>query len=112
MMTKSTSSSLMKDSVTFTTDFVRRPPSDNINISVEPPGEPLASCGAYTPGVTTRTCLVDLLPATPHPPCERIVRPPSPPNSHDASTETKEIKPVMCRAVWARSSAIILAYHK
>ncbi|CAL4171803.1 unnamed protein product, partial [Meganyctiphanes norvegica] len=46
-MKQSTSSSLIKDSVTFTMDFVPRFPENSI-MTVQPPKEPLASCGIYS----------------------------------------------------------------
>ena len=134
MMSKSMSSSLIKDSVTFTTDFVRKIPTDNINITVEPAKEPIASSIVYSPSVTTRRCLHseeqneqqleddDLItsPRFARRNCERVVDScsySSSPSSKTSNYFANSHKPniysgTKCRAFWARSSAILLAYHK
>ncbi|XP_066978092.1 uncharacterized protein [Macrobrachium rosenbergii] len=130
IMRQSMSSSLIKESVTFTTDFVRKIPLDNINMTVEPPKEPIASSGVYSPPIFTRRYPnrrdSDASPGSPvtqesissqmpKNACSRpLLNAPSPNLSTHFSNNNKfsEVDGSKCRAFWARSSAVILAFHK
>ena len=130
-MRQSMSSSLIKESVTFTTDFVRKIPLDNINMTVEPPKEPLASSGVYSPPILTRrypnrrdSDVSSGSPVAPEDPfssqmpknaCSRpLLNAPSPNLGSHFSNNNRfaELDGSKCRAFWARSSAVILAFHK
>ncbi|XP_053652519.2 uncharacterized protein [Cherax quadricarinatus] len=133
IMRQSMSSSLIKESVTFTTDFVRRIPLDNINMTVEPPKEPLASSGVYSPPILTRryptkmnnsnsessspfTLGESISSSRIHKnPCNRtLLNAPSPNITSSVINNNKlqENDGSKCRAFWARSSAVLLAFHK
>ncbi|KAK7076653.1 hypothetical protein SK128_005397 [Halocaridina rubra] len=131
IMRQSMSSSLIKESVTFTTDFVRKIPLDNINMTVEPPKEPLASSGVYSPPIFSRRypnnhdsdihskspSMEDSFTSSqlPKNTCSRpLLNAPSPNLGGNFSNNNKlpEVDGSKCRAFWARSSAVILAFHK
>ncbi|XP_076054741.1 uncharacterized protein LOC143033322 isoform X2 [Oratosquilla oratoria] len=127
-MRQSMSSSLIKESLTFTTDFVRRIPLDNINMVVEPPGEPLASSVVYSPPVALRNNKLppassDLMSRTISSSSERLNSPGPIHNTCRTSSGgtlygfgdfNNKVggSGIKCRAFWARSSALLLAYHK
>nr|XP_027217231.1 putative zinc metalloproteinase YIL108W [Penaeus vannamei] len=131
VMRQSMSSSLIKESVTFTTDFVRRIPLDNINMTVAPPKEPIASSGVYSPPRFTRRypsktldsstgstlSIEDSLSSsqTHKNTCSRpLLNSPLPNLTNSLANNNKLQEPdgSKCRAFWARSSAVILAFHK
>ena len=133
VMRQSMSSSLIKESITFTTDFVRKIPLDNINMTVAPPKGPLASRGVYSPPVFTRKYPSKVLNAnsgsaspltieeseftspTQKSTCTRtLMSAPSPSitTSLINNNRNQDCDGSKCRAFWARSSAILLAFHK
>lgn len=133
IMRQSMSSSLIKESITFTTDFVRKIPLDNINMTVEPPKEPLASSGVYSPPVFTRKYPnkvfnansgsaspltieeSELSSPAQKSACSRaLLSAPSPnlSNSLINNNRNQDCDGSKCRAFWARSSAVLLAFHK
>ncbi|XP_063880352.1 uncharacterized protein LOC135111195 [Scylla paramamosain] len=132
VMRQSMSSSLIKESITFTTDFVRKIPLDNINITVAPPKEPLASSGVYSPPVFTRKYPgkvfnansgsaspltieeTELSSPTQKSTCTRsLLSAPSPNIANSLLNNNRnQDDGSKCRAFWARSSALLLAFHK
>ncbi|KAK3874151.1 hypothetical protein Pcinc_020882 [Petrolisthes cinctipes] len=135
IMRQSMSSSLIKESVTFTTDFVRKIPLDNINMTVEPLKGPLASSGVYSPPsllsrrntnrlsnssnmspLTIEESMMSSPSPTQKTACSRtLLNAPSPNISSSLLNNNKNLMEndgSKCRAFWARSSAVILAFHK
>lgn len=160
-------SSLIKNSMTFTTDFIRKKSVENISMVVEPLKDRMATSAVYSPSFSVRnyesslkhyksmnninsptspcfeifehSCLsqnikkVEFAPKSPNPSTESISFFKTPimqfkvNSSKSLSSSTLDAnfandnnkiidsfvgKQIACRAFWARSNAVILAYHK
>ncbi|KAB7504743.1 putative zinc metalloproteinase [Armadillidium nasatum] len=160
-------SSLIKNSMTFTTDFIRKKSVENISMVVEPLKDRMATSAVYSPSFSVRnyesslkhyksmnninsptspcfeifehSCLsqnikkVEFAPKSPNPSSESISFFKTPimqfkiNSSKSLSSSTLDAnfandnnkiidsfvgKQIACRAFWARSNAVILAYHK
>lgn len=120
----SMSSSLIKESVTFNTDLVQRIPVNSM-MTVEPPKEPFASCGVYNtydqyksnPSTSKHSQMSSNESYNSFPQKGNLTSPVSGSSTSDSNniflhnndSQSKEVK---CRAVWARSNAVLLSYHR